>query len=248
MQDPLLTILCVHDSCALVSHLQCLASDFLSNPSASLSSSPGPALIPRGGDCPSCHKWTLWGDLIRGCYRRKKGALNAVEAEAREMSEETGDSEDESEREPDSEAPAEVEGFANLKIAQVTPKKKKQQRRRAALSDSESGSESASEPDSRKPRAKVRRASTTKPLAHKPQSSKGKVKAHMTAALPGTTTARVYEQPNAATTTKTSKATRKRRVSSPRPRGSRKEEGHRMPPANSDSDVSLEVIDLDGVS
>lgn len=28
------------------------------------------ALIPRGGTCPACKLYTLWGDVIRGCYRR----------------------------------------------------------------------------------------------------------------------------------------------------------------------------------
>ena len=27
-------------------------------------------MIPRGGHCKSCGNYTLWGDLIRGCYRR----------------------------------------------------------------------------------------------------------------------------------------------------------------------------------
>lgn len=27
-------------------------------------------LIPRGGTCPACKTYTLWGDVIRGCYRR----------------------------------------------------------------------------------------------------------------------------------------------------------------------------------
>ncbi|KAG9045538.1 Slx4p interacting protein [Tulasnella sp. UAMH 9824] len=43
-------------------------------------------MIPRGGACPSCGEWTLWGDLIRGCYRRKTGAVNAVAREAQELS------------------------------------------------------------------------------------------------------------------------------------------------------------------
>ena len=27
-------------------------------------------MVPRGGDCKSCKEYTLWGDVIRGCYRR----------------------------------------------------------------------------------------------------------------------------------------------------------------------------------
>lgn len=43
-------------------------------------------MIPRGGACPSCGEWTLWGDLIRGCYRRKTGAVNDVAREAQDLS------------------------------------------------------------------------------------------------------------------------------------------------------------------
>ena len=52
----------------MVSHLSCLAADFLpSDPSL-------PAgLLPRGGTCKSCRSYVLWGDIIRGCYRRHQG-------------------------------------------------------------------------------------------------------------------------------------------------------------------------------
>ena len=30
-------------------------------------------LVPRGGICTSCSTYVLWGDIIRGCYRRMTG-------------------------------------------------------------------------------------------------------------------------------------------------------------------------------
>ena len=30
-------------------------------------------MLPRGGNCRSCGSYTLWGDVIRGCYRRHQG-------------------------------------------------------------------------------------------------------------------------------------------------------------------------------
>jgi structure-specific endonuclease subunit SLX1 len=29
-------------------------------------------VVPRGGHCNSCKEYTLWGDVIRGCYRRMR--------------------------------------------------------------------------------------------------------------------------------------------------------------------------------
>ncbi len=66
-----------------VSHLRCLAQEFLKeNPSQS-------DLIPRGGSCRSCSAYVLWGDIIRGCYRRQKGGVvleSEVDAEEDELS------------------------------------------------------------------------------------------------------------------------------------------------------------------
>ncbi|THH21381.1 hypothetical protein EW146_g138 [Bondarzewia mesenterica] len=30
----------------------------------------GTNMIPRGGHCPTCRSYTLWGDVVKGCYRR----------------------------------------------------------------------------------------------------------------------------------------------------------------------------------
>ncbi|KAI0342464.1 hypothetical protein BDW22DRAFT_200933 [Trametopsis cervina] len=68
-QEPLESALCPADSCTAVSHLTCLAEAFRG------SASTPTTFIPRGGECPSCRTYTLWGDVIRGCYRRHAGTV-----------------------------------------------------------------------------------------------------------------------------------------------------------------------------
>ena len=51
-----------------VSHLSCLSRQFLAHEVASTSD-----IIPRGGQCDTCNTYILWGDIIRGCYRRREG-------------------------------------------------------------------------------------------------------------------------------------------------------------------------------
>ncbi|KAJ3571004.1 hypothetical protein NP233_g4044 [Leucocoprinus birnbaumii] len=42
----------------------------------------GKGLLPRGGTCTSCGNYTLWGDIVRGCYRRQAGrAVPEVDAD-----------------------------------------------------------------------------------------------------------------------------------------------------------------------
>ena len=53
-----------------MSHLSCLSRDFLAREASSSSDSD---IIPRGGHCSSCNGYVLWGDVIRGCYRRREG-------------------------------------------------------------------------------------------------------------------------------------------------------------------------------
>ncbi|RDB24860.1 Structure-specific endonuclease subunit SLX1 [Hypsizygus marmoreus] len=65
--DPLSTALCPASSCTAISHLSCLSKHFTSSQDTVQS------LLPRGGNCTSCHSYTLWGDIVRGCYRRKTG-------------------------------------------------------------------------------------------------------------------------------------------------------------------------------
>ncbi|KAJ7124961.1 hypothetical protein C8R44DRAFT_618903 [Mycena epipterygia] len=65
--DPLNTSLCTASGCTAVSHISCLSDDFLSSQATDT------GMIPRGGVCSSCHTYVLWGDIIRGMYRRSAG-------------------------------------------------------------------------------------------------------------------------------------------------------------------------------
>ncbi|KAG6829449.1 hypothetical protein H0H92_004509 [Tricholoma furcatifolium] len=65
--DALSTALCPNTSCSAVSHLTCLSTKFLG---------PSTVLIPRGGTCPSCKTYILWGDIVRGSYRRQTGGIS----------------------------------------------------------------------------------------------------------------------------------------------------------------------------
>ncbi|KAF5383158.1 hypothetical protein D9615_004967 [Tricholomella constricta] len=67
--DALSTALCPSPTCTAVSHLSCLSKRFLD---ADITTT---ALVPRGGICTSCNTYTLWGDVIRGCYRRNAGGI-----------------------------------------------------------------------------------------------------------------------------------------------------------------------------
>ena len=67
-QEALKVALCPSGNCKAISHLSCLATDFLSSDSSQSSE-----LLPRGGNCKSCGSYVLWGDIIRGCYRRHQG-------------------------------------------------------------------------------------------------------------------------------------------------------------------------------
>ncbi|KDQ27950.1 hypothetical protein PLEOSDRAFT_173769 [Pleurotus ostreatus PC15] len=71
--SPLSTSLCPQPSCNSVAHLLCLSEAFLAG------QSDRPGFIPRGGTCNSCNTYVLWGDIIRGCYRRSTGAAPAPE-------------------------------------------------------------------------------------------------------------------------------------------------------------------------
>ncbi|CAK5281430.1 unnamed protein product [Mycena citricolor] len=66
---PLQTTLCPTSGCSAVSHLHCLSQDFLSRETENT------AMVPRGGQCHSCRTYVLWGDVIRGMYRRVAGGI-----------------------------------------------------------------------------------------------------------------------------------------------------------------------------
>ncbi|KAI0772964.1 hypothetical protein BD413DRAFT_38141 [Trametes elegans] len=69
--DPLTTALCPTSTCTAVSHLACLSKSFLAVEPSAFNSD----IIPRGGTCSECRTYILWGDVIRGCYRRRDGGV-----------------------------------------------------------------------------------------------------------------------------------------------------------------------------
>ncbi|KAF8070339.1 hypothetical protein FPV67DRAFT_1013295 [Lyophyllum atratum] len=72
--DALSTALCPAPTCTAVTHILCLSRQFLeADPSER-------GLIPRGGKCTCCNTYTLWGDFVRGSYRRMVGGV-AIEEE-----------------------------------------------------------------------------------------------------------------------------------------------------------------------
>ncbi|TFY67031.1 hypothetical protein EVJ58_g1893 [Rhodofomes roseus] len=71
LKDPMTMALCPSTDCTGVSHLSCLCADFLEQERTEHSTPRKLAMIPRGGQCRSCRTYVLWGDVIRGCYRRK---------------------------------------------------------------------------------------------------------------------------------------------------------------------------------
>ncbi|KAJ6497838.1 hypothetical protein C8R45DRAFT_984418 [Mycena sanguinolenta] len=73
--DHLKTTLCPNTGCTAVSHISCLSQDFLSSQTSDT------GMIPRGGHCKSCRQYILWGDVIRGIYRRSAGGALAAEEE-----------------------------------------------------------------------------------------------------------------------------------------------------------------------
>ena len=82
-----MTALCPTTTCLAVSHLSCLSRHFLANEASSSSNAD---IIPRGGWCDSCDAYILWGDVIRGCYRRREGGVT-LEAEQDDADEQDED-------------------------------------------------------------------------------------------------------------------------------------------------------------
>ncbi|KAJ3810395.1 hypothetical protein EV368DRAFT_46500, partial [Lentinula lateritia] len=79
ISDPLTHALCPHNSCNGTAHLLCLSQHFIfQSPGGNCNSSDTP-MIPRGGNCPSCFDFVLWGDVVKGCYRRSAGGAVSVE-------------------------------------------------------------------------------------------------------------------------------------------------------------------------
>lgn len=104
--DQLTVSVCPTQSCSSIAHLKCLADHFLIEkskiPSGSVrvqecempASRSTSDLIPRGGSCPTCLKYILWGDVIKGCYRRAKGTYSDERQPSGLDDEEEGEIED----------------------------------------------------------------------------------------------------------------------------------------------------------
>lgn len=83
--------LCPAHDCIAYSHLTCLAPTFLSQARPVTSEL---SMIPRGGTCSQCLEYVLWGDIVRGCYRRRTGGYGAAvdqSAIVEEAEQEAGD-------------------------------------------------------------------------------------------------------------------------------------------------------------
>ncbi|KAF7972709.1 hypothetical protein HWV62_17156 [Athelia sp. TMB] len=77
-KDSLKTTLCVTPGCSEVSHLACLSESFVSAEAHSIDNA---GMIPRGGQCKGCQEYVLWGELVKGCYRREKGGPGGIPPE-----------------------------------------------------------------------------------------------------------------------------------------------------------------------
>ncbi|KAL1680464.1 hypothetical protein EV122DRAFT_207669 [Schizophyllum commune] len=93
--DPLTTTLCPTTGCMSTAHLVCLSQEWLA------AEPDNQGLIPRGGHCRECKSYVLYGDIIRGSYRRAAGKAvvledddedgNGQEEVEEDISEEDGD-------------------------------------------------------------------------------------------------------------------------------------------------------------
>lgn len=112
-------------SCTAVSHLTCLSNDFLR------SQIPENGLVPRGGECESCHNYVLWGDVIRGCYRRSAGGIACGP-------------EDEGEADDESDIPGSDVGEEDFPVALSAIKKRKISERQGTTSKKLKGLQASS--------------------------------------------------------------------------------------------------------
>ncbi|KAH9924972.1 uncharacterized protein BXZ73DRAFT_23567, partial [Epithele typhae] len=123
--DPLTTALCTAPSCDAVFHLSCLSRRFLDTDKSSAATS-SPPLIPRGGECPSCGAYTLWGDIIRGCFRRREGGATLEAAPEEEDDENEGEIfSEQSQNEAGarmSRTPPRLKKQAKMRVKAATPK------------------------------------------------------------------------------------------------------------------------------
>jgi hypothetical protein len=70
----LLNALCSEQGCTATAHLACLSHHFVEK-------QPDYGIIPRGGSCPGCSSYVLWGDILRGCHCRHAEITTTPESE-----------------------------------------------------------------------------------------------------------------------------------------------------------------------
>ncbi|MBW0470245.1 hypothetical protein O181_009960 [Austropuccinia psidii MF-1] len=77
IEESLLYAVCFSSICFMSAHLLCLSKHFLNGAPhpTSQSSSPPRRVLPDRGFCPACSIDLRWGELIKGCYRRKTGKV-----------------------------------------------------------------------------------------------------------------------------------------------------------------------------
>ncbi|GJE93433.1 structure-specific endonuclease subunit SLX1 [Phanerochaete sordida] len=93
--------LCPAPTCKSLAHLACLAQSFTTS---SPPSAHAPPLVPRGGACPSCSTYVLWGDVVRGCYRVHEGGAGALPEDAGDENAENEDADTNSDADAEDDA------------------------------------------------------------------------------------------------------------------------------------------------
>lgn len=121
------TSLCPTNGCQAVSHLRCLSRLFLETENQ------GTTVIPRGGSCPICRSYVLWGDVVKGCYRRYAG--KAIQEDDDEDDEDVGEPSSASDDEDDTAAADALEPLQSQnKVVKVARKKSARRMKEKGLS------------------------------------------------------------------------------------------------------------------
>ncbi|KAL1665097.1 hypothetical protein GGF50DRAFT_53435 [Schizophyllum commune] len=119
--DPLTTTLCPTTGCMSTAHLMCLSQEWLA------AEPDNQGLIPRGGHCRDCKSYVLYGDIIRGSYRRAAGRAVVLEDDE----EEGNGQEEEDISESEGEGEGEGEAGSSRAIRTPSPSKRKASRGKA---------------------------------------------------------------------------------------------------------------------
>lgn len=153
-QEPLETGLCPSLHCTAVSHLSCLSQDFLISESADKENKNQSNLVPRGGSCKTCDNYILWGDVIRGSYRRFRAMQKTQDGADNTMAEDDLFISDEDEAEADEdgidETPIKKKGKRPARDRSISSSagKKSMDRKRSKKASSRSGAKGSSSGES----------------------------------------------------------------------------------------------------